>query len=436
MRKLYFFAIAIYFLLVTPINGWAQCSTPPLPSCNGCIAVTENGNKNLSAGTYCVTTAITNLNVSGSAVICISGDGQIVSGNLNGGTIIYNGGTVSDPIKVGNLGGGTLRIRSSVSLTNMTAINSSSTLIVENGATLTVSSLDVNGTLVVDRSVLYVNNAFAVNSGGNVCFNNGLVNTSQFRSNDQANSSGVTNAMAKGCFAIRSSFNGFNNSLTNTSNISVCLPGASIPSNIGSAAVNTNCSGASPDGGCYKALPVRLISFQAQALSEDIRLDWATSLEQNFDYFQVERSTDAIGFEAISPRIASLADKSGNRQYTWTDVTAKNGTFYYRLKQVDLDNTYSYSKIVGVVFASEDKGVAIKPNSFSDELAITINTSIAGTYVIQLYSALGKLQLTVTGEKSESVVTHMLATANLPAGIYFAIVRLGNQYFVRKLIKS
>ena len=435
MKYFSFFAVVICLLSILQTGVQAQCTIPPLPSCAGCVTVTENGNKNLSSGAYCITSAITNLNVSGSAVVCISGDGQIVSGNVSGGTIIYNGGTVSNPINVGNLGGGTLRIRSSVSLSNLTAISSSSTLIVENGATLTVSSLDVNGTLIVDRSVLYVNNAFAVNSGGHVCFNNGIVNTSQFRSNDQTNSSGVTGATAKGCFAIRSSFNGFNNSLTNTGNVSICLPNSSVPGNTGSATVNTNCSGASPDGGCYKALPVRLISFQAQSLGEGIRLDWATSLEQNFDYFQVERSLDAIGFEAVSPHIASPADKSGNRQYTWTDVNAKNGTFYYRLKQVDLDNTYSYSKIVGVVFSSEDKGVAIKPNPFSDELAITINTTIAGTYIIQLYSASGKLQLSATGEKSESVVTHTLTTANLPAGIYFANVRLGDQHFVRKVIK-
>ena len=371
--------------------------------------------------------------MSGSAVVCISGAGKI-NGNLNGGTVIYNGSTAADPIGFGNLGGGTLRIRSSLTMNTISAVNGGSTLIVENGATFTVNNLDVNGTLIVDRSVLYVNNAFAVNGGGHVCFNNGIVNTSQFRSNDQQNSSNVVSG-SKGCFAVRNSFNGFNQSLTNTGNVSICLPGSSTPTNTGSATVNPNCSSGALGGGCYTALPVSLVSFQAQLTGEGVRLDWTTSMEKDFDYFQVERSANAVAFEAISSHIKSLGGQDGSRKYTWTDSEAKNSTFYYRLKQVDLDNSYTYSKIVGVVFDSEDKGVSMRPNPFSDELNITLNSPMKGTYVIELYSAAGKLQASATGEKSESVVTHTLPAANLPAGLYFANIRLGDQHFVRKVIK-
>ncbi len=435
MKTYLCFILSLASLLAVQANVQAQfCSVPALPDCSGCIPLTAS-NQNLTSGTYCITTAVNNINLNGTAVVCVSGAGQINGGNVNAGTIIYNGGTVTDPLINVGLGGGTLRIRSSLTLNNFFAVNSNSTLIVENGATLTTTNMDVNGTLIVDRSVLYVNNAFAVNNGGRVCFNNGLVNASQFRANDQTNGTNVISATAKGCYAIRNSYNGFNQSLTNTGNVSICLPGTNIPNNVGSATVNTNCSNASNDGGCYKALPVRLVSFQAQSPGEGVRLDWATSMEQNFDYFQVERSTDAAGFEAISPRVKSLGGQAGNRTYSWTDAEAKNGTFYYRLKQVDLDNSYSYSPIVGVVFDGDNKGVTLTPNPFANELSITLNSPVRGTYVIELYSAAGKLHATATGEKTETVFTQTLATANLPAGFYVANIRLGDQHFVRKVIK-
>lgn len=423
-------------LLALRANAVAQfCSIPALPACDGCTPLTAS-NQNLSSGTYCITTSVNNINLSGSAVVCLSGAGQINGGNVNGGTVIYNGGTVTDPLINVGLGGGTLRVRSSVTLNNLSAVNSNSTLIVENGATLTVGNLNVDGTLIVDRSVLYVNSAFGVNSNGRVCFNNGLVNTAQFSANNQTNSSNVISATARGCYAVRTGFNNFNQSLTNTGNVSICLPGSSAPTNTGSATVNTNCSNTSTvDGGCYKALPVRLISFQAQSLGEGVRLNWTTSMEQNFAYFQVERSTDAASFEPISAHIKSLGGQTGNRTYSWTDAEARAGTYYYRLKQVDLDNSYTYSKIVDVVFDGESRGVFLNPNPFSNELTVTLNSPTKGTYVIELYSATGKRYASLTGEKTELIATQTVVTASLPAGFYFANIRLGDQHFVRKVIK-
>ncbi len=427
--------ILIFCLLfISQLSVWGQCTIPALLSCAGCTNLTGS-NLNISSGTYCVTTSISNLNLSGSAVICVSGAGQINGGNINGGTIIYNGSSTSNPLNV-NIGGGTLRIRSSLTLSNLTTINGSSTVVVDNTATLTVSNLDVNGNLFVDQgSTLYVNGNFGINGGGNVCLNNGIVNTNQFTKNDQANS---TKTSSRGCYAIRSGVGNFNQILTNSSSIFVCLPGAiPNPNRFGSATVTANCSNSSADGGCLAALPVRLTSFQAQSFGEGVRLNWTSSLEQNFDYYQVERSTDAVGFEAVSPRILSLSNqKTGARQYEWTDVNARSGTFYYRLKQVDLDNTYSYSKIVGVSFTSDDKAVTISPNPFSNELGITLATPLNGTYVIEVYGTSGKLHASLTGEKNAPTLTRTTATTTFPTGFYFVTVRIGDQHFIRKVIKE
>ncbi|GAB3806898.1 hypothetical protein GCM10028819_43200 [Spirosoma humi] len=353
---------------------------------------------------------------------------------MNGGTVIYNGSSATNPLNV-NIGGGTLRIRNNLTLTNLTSINGSSSVIVENSATLTVSNIDINGTLYVDQgSTLYSTGNFGINGNGRVCLNNGIVNTNQFTKNDQVNS---TTTSSRGCYTVRGSVGNFNQVLTNNSNISVCLPGAApTPNKFGSATVNPNCSGSSAGGGCFAALPVRLTMFQAQSFGEGIRLNWTSSSEQNFDYYQVERSTDAIGFEVVSPRIASLAEQPGARRYEWTDIDARSNTFYYRLKQVDLDNTYTYSKIISVAFTSDDKLASIQPNPFSDELTITLSTPINGTCTIELYSAEGKRYASLSGEKSEPTLVRTIATAGFPTGFYFTNIRIGNQHFMHKVIKQ
>lgn len=433
MKRIFPSILIVFFVFTNQTGVFGQCSIPSLPSCAGCSNL-AGSNLNISSGTYCVTTSISNLNLSGSAVICVSGTGQINGGNVNGGTVIYNGSSATNPLNL-NIGGGTLRIRSSITLTNLTSINASSSVIVENSATLTVSNIDINGRLYVDQgATLYSTGNFGINGNGSVCLNNGIVNTNQFTKNDQANS---TTTSSRGCYTVRGSVGNFNQVLTNNSNISVCLPGtAPTPNKFGSATVNPNCSSSSAGGGCFAALPVRLTSFQAQSFGEGVRLNWTSSLEQNFDYYQVERSTDAISFEAVSPHIASLAEQPGARGYEWTDSDARSDAFYYRLKQVDLDNTYTYSKIVSVVFSSDNKVVSLKPNPFFDELTITLSMPTDGTYVIELYSAEGKLYSSLSGEKKEPILVHTIATASFPTGFYFTNIHIGDQHFMRKVIKQ
>ena len=432
MRLLLFISLPIWLFTSAMAYVRGQC-VPASPSCTSCAPLTSS-NQNISSGTYCVTTSISNLNLNGSAVICVSGAGQITNGNINGGTIIYNGSTATNPLNVA-VNGGTLRIRSNITLTNLTAINSSGTLVVENGATLKVDNLDVNGKLVVGQgSTMYVNNNFGINSGGSVCFDNGIINANNFTKNDQANS---TTTVSKGCYAIRSTVGNFNQPLTSTSSVYVCLPGAAPnPNKFGSATLNPNCSNSPAGGGCLTALPVRLVSFQAQSFGEGVRLTWISSLEQNFSYYQVERSTDALHFEAISAHIAGMTEQADLYSYQWTDSYAQRGTFYYRLKQVDLDNTYTYSKIAGVTLTSDNSIVTAYPNPVSDELTVSLNSPETGTYVMELYSATGKLHGTLTGEKNDLVIIRTIATQALPTGFYFINIHLGNQHFIQKIIRQ
>ncbi|RAK02313.1 hypothetical protein LX87_00433 [Larkinella arboricola] len=99
-------------------------------------------------------------------------------------------------------------------------------------------------------------------------------------------------------------------------------------------------------------LPVRLVDFGGITVDHQVRLGWQTSYEQNSDYFTIERSRDARAFEAIG-RVSSKGFSERLQTYGFSDPAPLKGTNYYRLRQVDRDGTYAYSKIVAVSYDAE-----------------------------------------------------------------------------------
>lgn len=92
-------------------------------------------------------------------------------------------------------------------------------------------------------------------------------------------------------------------------------------------------------------LPIELGTFTAKAIkSREVTLQWTTIQEKNNDYFIVERSRDAVNFAAIG-QVKGQGTTSNPHNYEWTDSNPFTGVNYYRLKQVDLDGTLTYSKI-------------------------------------------------------------------------------------------
>lgn len=50
----------------------------------------------------------------------------------------------------------------------------------------------------------------------------------------------------------------------------------------------------------FSTLPVKLLFFQSKVVTGKVQLDWATSMEENFDYFTLERAGEDGNFEAIA----------------------------------------------------------------------------------------------------------------------------------------
>jgi hypothetical protein len=130
-------------------------------------------------------------------------------------------------------------------------------------------------------------------------------------------------------------------------------------------ATTTNCSNSSGNFriddfylGKNGVLPVKLLRFEGETLSNSIELTWETSEEINVNRFEIERSTDAREFYKINV----VEAKNKANIYTFSDKTAHEGVNYYRLKMIDNDGSYEYSKIISAQFGQDAQLFSLTEN--------------------------------------------------------------------------
>ncbi|MCE7059733.1 right-handed parallel beta-helix repeat-containing protein, partial [Dyadobacter sp. CY343] len=115
-------------------------------------------------------------------------------------------------------------------------------------------------------------------------------------------------------------------------------------------------------------LPLNLIRFTVSNETRNNLLQWSTTSEVNTDKFEVQSSRDAKKFIQIATVNAS---GSGDHQYSYVDQNQYNGTVYYRLKMSDLDETYTYSKIISLT--GEGNLTSIYPNPAGEAVIFQVN---------------------------------------------------------------
>lgn len=93
-------------------------------------------------------------------------------------------------------------------------------------------------------------------------------------------------------------------------------------------------------------LPLRLLSFNGKKEGSGIRLKWSAVSETNFSRYEVEKSADGLAFAALATINATGGQLNNDYQLYDDHPFAYNN--YYRLKQVDKDNTFTYSRIIRI----------------------------------------------------------------------------------------
>ncbi|WP_162428134.1 IPT/TIG domain-containing protein [Pontibacter pudoricolor] len=182
-------------------------------------------------------------------------------------------------------------------------------------------------------------------------------------------------------------------------------------------------------------LPVELISFTASLRGSIVSLEWSTASEKNNSHFEIEMSRGSLSnFRKIDNVKSKVANSSTKTQYSFSNNYSSNGeTEYYRLKQVDFDGAYAYSKIVAVKPVMISKPMEVAPNPLEADSKVYFTAENEGKATIRVTSITGKQVYfeQVDVHAGENVVL-LSKYNNLMAGVYIVTVdHSGKREYVR-----
>ncbi len=184
-------------------------------------------------------------------------------------------------------------------------------------------------------------------------------------------------------------------------------------------------------------VPVELTSFTASVNSSgQVELNWKTATETNNRIFEVERKTAGGSYTNIGS-VEGSGTTTLPHSYSFTDNQADNGTYTYRLKQIDFGGQSQYSgevevNINGLTTFNLEQNY---PNPFNPSTDISYNIPEAGNVTLAVYNVIGEqVALLVNGFVTAGAHTVTFNAKALPSGVYFYKLQHGNSVLVKKMM--
>jgi hypothetical protein len=160
--------------------------------------------------------------------------------------------------------------------------------------------------------------------------------------------------------------------------------------------------------------PVVLSSFNAERGGKNaVNITWKTEQELNSSRYEIQRSFNNIDFETVGVVATKNSNTSIAQYYSFTDNSNNlNQSSFYRLKMIDLDNSFDYSAVKAVKGSGFQAKISLFPNPAYSNQTITIN-NISEPSNIRIFDYAGRLvqQTSSTGNSAQ--------INNLQRGNYF-----------------
>ena len=167
-------------------------------------------------------------------------------------------------------------------------------------------------------------------------------------------------------------------------------------------------------------LPLELLDFQGKNTNlHENTLYWTTAQERNVSHFEIEKSANGVDFQYLSEQKAT--NRTENNNYIFTDKTPLNKQ-YYRLKMLDIDGSFTYSKIIFIENKSKNSEISIFPNPTNNVIYIQAENKLQA---VRVFDATGRLV-----KQFENVV-EIVDLSAFSNGIY--MIEIGEKRF--KVVK-
>jgi hypothetical protein len=193
-------------------------------------------------------------------------------------------------------------------------------------------------------------------------------------------------------------------------------------------------------------LPVQLASFTGVVQAGgSVLLEWTTISEVNNFGFIVQRSIDGLNYEDVpNSFIPGHGTTIVPQYYSYVDEAVPPGSWYYRLKQIDLDGTMHYSEAiqVGMPTGVGEDGSPVEfalhqnyPNPFNPSTRIGFSIPVAGNATLVVYNSLGqKLGTLVDGYLPAGNHSVAWDATGLASGVYFYSLKTADRSEVKRMV--
>ncbi len=200
-------------------------------------------------------------------------------------------------------------------------------------------------------------------------------------------------------------------------------------------------------------LPVEMTTFNGYFKNKNIFLTWQTATEVNNFGFNVERASTTLGTNLSFPggerkwKTIGFVEGAGNsnspKVYSFNDKLMANGKYVYRLKQIDNDGQFSYSKEIEVevkILPVEFALYQNYPNPFNPITSIKYSIPSGDknemlNVSLKILNVIGNEVAVLLNEKKEAGNYEVKFDASqLSSGVYFYKLEAGNFSTTKKLI--
>lgn len=181
------------------------------------------------------------------------------------------------------------------------------------------------------------------------------------------------------------------------------------------------------------SLPVELLEFEASWKGEGVKLDWETASETNNEGFLIERSFDGKNWRELG-FVQGHGTSLELQSYSFVDRQPGTGMNYYRLKQLDFDGAFEYSKVIAFEMESNENELNFFPNPATNVLHLSLPSSLTGDGTATWYDMLGNKLSTDYFLCYDSSLTIPIDRSfiQLP-GIYMLKVMVDKKQWVKKV---
>ncbi|MBO9612286.1 MAG: T9SS type A sorting domain-containing protein [Dyadobacter sp.] len=180
-------------------------------------------------------------------------------------------------------------------------------------------------------------------------------------------------------------------------------------------------------------LPIYISNFEGKSVEKGVELTWNVVEEKDGKEFEVLRFDDRMQNEEVLGKVALTDQRIG--KYSFLDKNPLLGTNYYQLKQIDIDGTYTRSKIVAVKPALIS-GTVIAPNPAQEYVNVQFSSRTAGTSEVTIYNIAGQPVGSSTIAISEGSNNHRINVKKLGSGHYFMKINHGGEATKLRFIKA